>query len=489
MIRTGEEYSFVELCLNLPKQEDAIIISREININGKNLCKINGRMVTVNELKDYMKDIIDIHGQHENQSILEPAKHIKYLDQFAGEELLKIKNEYRELFDKWSELKLTLQENFGDDKEKQRRLDLLKYQLNEIDEAKLKAGEDEELEAQRKVMLNSESITENLSSASFQLSDVAMDAINTAKRNLEKIEDLDTKYSDGLNKVQELYYNLEELSRDISDLKEEIYFDENKRQEIEERLDLIFSLKRKYGNTIEEILEYANSIKQEIIKLENIEEFNENLRKQIIDTQSIMYELSKQMHEKREEIAKILNEKITNELTDLEMKNARFQVDIHWDNEEKYNKNGLDKIEFFISTNIGDTFKPLIKIASGGELSRIMLGIKTVLADVDKVPVLVFDEIDTGISGKAANKVSEKLKLIAKKHQVLCITHLAVIAAKGDYNFYISKEVQQGQTKTNVKKLKEEEIIKEIARIATGDETDVALEHARALRGGKNEIR
>ena len=482
IIRTGEDYSFVEASLNLENNEDSVIVSREINLSGKNVCKINGRMVNVNDLREFMLNIIDIHGQHDNQSILDSQMHIQFLDRFAGDTLLKLKEQYLKLYIHWNGLKKDLEEHFGDDKEKQRRLDLLKYQLEEIENANLKIGEDERLEAQRKLMLNSETISENLASANYQLSEVSLDSINIAKRNLEKIENLDSKYSENLKNIQELYYNLEELARDIADLQSEIYFDENERQQTEERLDLIFSLKRKYGNSIEEILNYAEDLKKEISKLENIEEYNNNLKEEISKVQVEMLKISKQLHKLRMETAKKLDKNITEQLVDLEMVNAKFKTDIVWSTEETYNKNGLDKVEFLIATNVGDTYKPLIKIASGGELSRIMLGIKTVLADIDQVPVLVFDEIDTGISGIAANKVGEKLKLIAQKHQVICITHLAVIAAKGDDNFYISKEVINEQTKTHIKKLNEEEIINEIARIASGEQTEVALAHAKALR-------
>ena len=251
---------------------------------------------------------------------------------------------------------------------------------------------------------------------------------------------------------------------------------------VEERLDLIFTLKRKYGNSIQEILDYGVEVKKEIETIENLEEYNTKLREKIENIEKEMSCLAKKMHDIRACFGEVLNEKITQELVDLEMKNAKFKVQIEGLEQGAYTKNGLDRVEFLIQTNIGDEYKPLIKIASGGEMSRIMLGIKKVLADVDQVPVLVFDEIDTGISGMAANKVAEKLKWISKTHQVLCITHLAVIAAKGDANYYIHKEVVEGQTKTRVQKLKEDEIIREIARIASGEINEVSLEHARVLR-------
>ena len=279
--------------------------------------------------------------------------------------------------------------------------------------------------------------------------------------------------------LQNVYYELEESARDISSLNEDNTFDEEERNEIEERLDLIFSLKRKYGNSIEEILEHGDKIKKELYEIENLEEYNNKLKKELKELENKMHDLAEKMYNIRTEVAKKLDNKITAELVDLEMKSASFHVNI--EKVEEFNKNGLDKIEFLIATNVGDTFKPLVKIASGGEMSRIMLGIKKVLADDAQVPVLVFDEMDPGISGVAANKVAEKLKAISKNHQVLCITHLAPIAAKGDNNFYINKQIENGKTKTKVTKLNKEEKIKEIARIATGEITEVSLKHAEHL--------
>ncbi len=482
MIRTGEPSSFVELSLYLPGrglEEDTAIISRETNLSGKNICKINGRLATVSELREFMKNVINIHGQNDNQSILDKETHIEYVDRFAGDKLLNLYKEYEELYEKRNEIKQELKRNYGDEKEKQRKVDLLKYQINEIEAAKLQPNEEEELNSKRKIILNSELIVENIKNADFNINETALEAVNTAVRSLEKISELDEKYNKVLENLQTVYYELEESARDISSLNEDNNFDEEERNEIEERLDLIFSLKRKYGNSLEEILEYCDKIKKELYEIENLEEYNNKLKKELKELENKMHDLSKKMHNIRVDVAKKLDEKITAELVDLEMKSASFHVNI--ESVEEFNKNGLDKIEFLIATNVGDTFKPLVKIASGGEMSRIMLGIKKVLADVDNVPVLVFDEIDTGISGVAANKVAEKLKAISKNHQVLCITHLAPIAAKGDNNFYISKEIENGKTKTKIKKLNKDDKIKEIARIATGEITEVSLKHAQHL--------
>lgn len=479
MIRNGQNYSFVEMQLTINNEE--IIISREININGKNMCKINGRMVTVNELKSFMSKVIDIHGQHDNQYILDISSHIKYLDEFSTEEIASIKKQYTEIYNKYLETKDELKKNYGDEKEKQRRLDLLKYQVNEIEVANLKENEDEELEETRKVMLNTEKISENLNGADEQITNSAIEAINVAIKCIEKIEDIDTEYAKTLGMLKETYYNLEEISRDIMDYKEMVYFDEDKRNEVEARLDIIYSLKRKYGNNIAEILEYKEDINSQIFEIENAEEYNKKLREEILVLEKQMNELCSKMHEIRAKNANVLETKINKELADLEMKNAKFKVNIDY-NENNYTMNGLDKIEFYISTNLDDVFKPLNKIASGGEMSRIMLAIKTVLANVDNIETLVFDEIDTGISGIAAKSVAEKMKIISRKHQVLCITHLASIAAKGDYNYYICKDVINGKMQTSIKLLNESETIEEIARIASGDITDISLTHARNLR-------
>ena len=486
MIRKGQNYSYIEASIYMPENENAIdgniIVSREIYSNGRNSCKINGRLVTVTELKEFMKNIVDIHGQNDNQTLLDKSSHIGYLDSFIGNEISLIKINYRELFEKYNEIKTQLKNNYGDEKEKQRKIDLLKYQLNEINQVNLKEGEDEKLEEQRKIIMNSEKITENLKLASNTLEEQAIDGINTAIRALEKIENIDEKYNKKLTELKNVYYDIQEISRDISLEKEEMFFDEEERNQIEERLDTIFSLKRKYGNSISEILKYKEEIENEIYEIENLDEINNKLKKELKSIEENMLKLSEEMHKIRTNKAKELSEKINTELQDLKMKNAKFNAMVELNKENEFNKNGLDLVEFLISTNIGEEEKSLIKIASGGEMSRIMLAIKSVLADVDKVPVLIFDEIDTGISGRAANAVSKKIKNIARKHQVLCVTHLASIAAKGDHNYYISKDVKDNKTSTKIKLLSEEETIEEIARIASGDISEVSIAHAKELR-------
>lgn len=484
MIRNGEKESFIEACIYCPENPNSIdgniIISREVHINGRNLCKINGRLVTVNELREFMSNIIDIHGQQDNYNLLDETKHISYLDDFSGEELNKLKQKYSSLYNKYCDINKELNKNYGDDKEKERRLDLLNYELKEITNAKLKLNEDIKLQEEHNIMKNSEKLQENLQIIDNSLSNQATESISESIRSLEKISGFGVQYEEKLSELKNIYYEVQELARDISLMSEEICFDEEERDNIERRLDEIYTLKRKYGNSIEEILLYKEKLENEINEIENLDEINKKLKLEKEKIKSEMIEICNIMTAVRKNKAVELSNLINKELSDLEMSNATFRVKVY--NNEEFDKNGLDKVKFLISTNKGEEEKELTKIASGGEMSRVMLGIKTVLADVDKVYTLIFDEIDTGISGKAAKVVGEKIKTISRNHQVIIVTHQASIAAKGDYNYFISKKVENNKTYTNIRKLNEDETIKEIARISTGDITKTSIEHAKELR-------
>ena len=488
MIRKGETNSFVEICMYEPENENSIdgniIVSREINSNGKNMCKINGRMVTVNELKNFMSKFIEIHGQNDNQSLLDNKFHLKYLDGFIGDKIIDTKKQYKEKYEKYIEIKQELKNNYGDEKERERKLDLLRYQFNEIEEANLKVNEEDNLEEKRKLMLNSEKISKNLNEADIAIGENSIDSINTAIRALEKIENIDKKYEDISSNLKNIYYELQEISRDISEHKEDVYFDEQERNEVEERLDLIYNLKRKYGNDVQEILNYKDEIEAEINHIENLDEYNNKLKKELKQLKQEMTTLAEKMHELRNEYGKVLSININKVLEDLEMKNANINIHVDY-NEEEFFENGKDIVEFYITTNLGEDEKQLAKIASGGEMSRIMLAIKKVLADTDKMPVLIFDEIDTGISGKAAGAVAEKLNGISKNHQVLCISHLPSIAAIADYNYFISKRVINERTNTNIRLLNEEETLEEIARISSGEINEATIQYAMQLRNKK----
>ena len=475
MIRKGENHSFVELCMYAPNDVNSvdgnIIVTREIYNNGRNMCKINGRLVTVAELKNFMSNYIEIHGQNDNQKLFDSKTHIKYLDNFSGEEVFKLKSEYKEKYQRYNDIKKELKNNYEDEKEKQRKLDLLRYQLEEIQEARLKSEEEIELEEKSKLIKNSEKIAKNLSEAEMAIGENTIDLIGNAIRALEKIETIDKKYEETVSSLKNIYYEIQEISSDVNGYLGDIEFDEQEREEVETRLDVIDNLKRKYGNNIEEILKYAEEIDEEIKKIENVDEYNNKEMTKIEEKISFI----------RKENAEELNNRINKELVDLEMKNAKINVKVEYKIDEFF-EDGKDQVGIFIKTNVGENESELTKIASGGEMSRIMLAIKKVLAEVDNMPVMIFDEIDTGISGKAAKSVANKMRSISKNHQVLCISHLAPIAAMADYNYFISKKVENDRTCTNVSLLNEQEVLCEIARISSGEINDVTLQYANELR-------
>lgn len=484
MIRANENHPLVEACIFYPNSDLAedgnIIVSREIFSNGRNTCKINGRLVTVNELREIMRDIIDIHGQSDNQKLMEVSNHINYLDEFSLEKISILKNEYSEMYKEYCSVKEELNKNYGDDIEKQRMLDLLNYQLDEIKNANLVVGEEEELEEKRKILSNSEKISGSLNETSNELNNHVLDGLSKSIKYMSKIENYSDIYKEKLIQIQSVYYDLEDITSQISDFTYDIEYDQDTARNVEERLDMIYSLKRKYGNNISEILTYKNSLVSQINEIENKEEYIKIQKEKLNALDNKMRNIANTMTAIRKENALLLEKKINEQLTELEMKNASFLVSIL--PEDEFNKNGLDKVEFLVSTNVGDDFKPLTKIASGGEISRIMLAIKVVLSDLDNTPIMIFDEIDTGISGTAAMSVSQKIKKISKSHQIICVTHLAVVAAKADYNYCIKKEVDCNSTKTKVSLLTETEALNEIARISSGEITKIALQHAQALR-------
>ena len=485
MIRSGESYSYVELCMYNPEDENAvegnIIITREIYGNGRNMCKINGRLVTVTELKKFMSNYIEIHGQNDNQKLLDSKTHIKYLDSFIGKEINGLQDEYKRRYNKYNEIKKELRENYGDEKEKQRKLDLLRYQANEITEANLKIGEEEKLEEKRKIIANSEKIAKSIQEADIALGENTIDLIGKAIKSLEKIESIDIKYEKTVSELKNVYYEIQEISRDISCFNNDVEFNEQEIEETELRLDNIYNLKRKYGNNIEEILKYKEEVEQEITKIENLEEHNNQLKLEQKEIEKEMNQIAEKMSEIRKGYAKELNKRINAELLELEMKNAKINVKVEYRIND-YFEDGKDDVKIYIKTNIGEKENELIKIASGGEMSRIMLAIKKVLAETDKMPTLIFDEIDIGISGKAGKTVAKKIKDISETHQVLCVSHLAAIAAKADYNYYISKTVKNDRTNTEIKLLNEEETIFEIARMSSGEVNEITLKYANELR-------
>ena len=485
LVRTGADMAFVEACF-FDADEEEIILAREIYQNGRSICKINGKMATVSELKEVGGKLIDIHGQHDNQSLLNPKTHLELLDNFAGTSLYKLKEEYSENLKKYKEVTSQIKKNYGDEQERARRLDLLNYQIQEIEDANLKASEEEELLERRKILLNSEKIAKALNGTHIGLEDTVLEALNSINREIGSIADLNEKYNTISTQLEETY-NLQDISSTLTYYLSEIDFSENEQAEIEERLDLFYNMKRKYGNTIEDILTYYEKIKEEKHFLENSEEIIHKLKNEQQELEKILCQYATKITEKRKECAEEIEKKINEQMQDLEMKKAFLKFE--FTKSDTFLENGKDEVQLLICTNVGDALKPLSKIASGGEISRVMLAIKTVLGDYDSVPTMIFDEIDTGISGQAGKAVAEKLKIISKKHQVICVTHLPAIVATGSANYYIDKIVEKSQTKTKIKRLNEDETVREIARVIAGNDiSDAVIEHAKELRKNKADI-
>lgn len=477
-----------------PEEDGTLIISREYSMTGKNSCRINGKMVTVSMLREIGQKLIDLHGQYDNQSLLRTESHIELLDSFAGKAMETEKERYLKLLEEYRSLKTRLRGLTGDKNDRERKIDLLKYQIDEIKKAKLKAPEEEELARQRALLTNSEKIMESLTSAyellysGSNMKSSASDSICEALTELNSIVKVDEKFARISKKIEELSYEIDDVIEDIRREKELVEFNPDLLEQIEERIDLIYKLKRKYGTSIEEVLNYCTTIEEELDQLLKSEEIITEIREKLDKLDKELFRAAEKLHGERLKACAIMEDRICEELNDLEMKKAAFKVNIHFEDtvdhngDRKFGNNGLDKVEFLISPNAGEPLKPLSKIASGGEMSRIMLAIKTILANVDNIPTLIFDEIDIGISGVAAQKVGEKLSFISKNHQVLCVTHLAQIASMADSHYLIEKLSENDKTVTAVSKMNAGQVRNEIARILGGASiSEITLKHAEEM--------
>jgi len=495
IIRTGSEKAIVEAAfqidnerfedifseIGMESEEDGtLILSREITQSGRNTCRVNSKLVAVSVLKAIGERLIDLHGQHDNQSLIKAENHIDLLDSFGGEAIQQLKREYSAILEQYRDIKARLKSLSGDPGERERKIDLLKFQIDEIKKSKLKTNEEDELNRQNLLLTNAEKIAGSLSmaysliSAGEQGSRPVTDVLNEALSQLGTVSRLDESYADMLRRLQDIVYQLDDLTEDMRKNYENVEFNPGLLVEIQERLDLIYKLKRKYGKTISEIHEFCSESETQLDELlkseENVIKLNANKN----ELEGLLYKASCKLNEQRIKAASILEGRICKQLDELEMRKARFKVDIQFDlpsvsqEEKKFTNNGLDKVEFLISANVGEPLKPLAKIASGGEMSRIMLAIKTILAEVDKIPTMIFDEIDMGISGKAAQKVGEKLSYISRGHQVICVTHLAQIASMADNHYLIEKVMDEATTKTTVTRLGGDKKVHEIARLIGG---------------------
>ena len=464
--------------------ENEIIISRTLSTDGKNTIRINGSPANLAMLKMTGELLINIHGQHDNTSLLSVKTHLGFLDSYGKDEIAPVYAKYREIFDNCKEIKRKIDEIDTDEQEKLRRKDMLEYQIAELEEANLQQGEEEELMARKLVLSNAQKISDNTIRAYDALyggeNGTAYDKLWEAANLLEKISGFDTKIDEVYSSLCDIAESLNEKARDLRYIQDGLSFDEEEADKIEERLDLIQTLKRKYGNSIEEILVFYDKICNELEDITTGSKRLESLNKELNENKKKLESEAQKLCKLRQTYAALLSQKVMASLSDLNMEKVLFEVKLT--ELESYKPTGTYDAEFMVRTNVGEETKPLSKIASGGELSRIMLAIKSVLRDTDSVKTSVFDEIDTGVSGMAAQKIGEKLLSMSKGNVVLCITHLPQIASLADNHYLISKSVDGGRTRTNVKLMDFNERVDEIARTLGGASvTDITRENARQL--------
>ncbi len=460
---------------------DELLISREIYSEGKSICKVNLRPATASVLKQLSSVLIDVHGQHDSAVLQNPELHISYIDAFGNtyNEL----TAYKEAYKKYRETERAIKKISMDDSDKAARIDMLKYQISEIENAAIEEGEEENLLALSKKIKSSENIMEIISETVSALDGTdemegALEGLSIAIQNVEKLSEFFPDFEGLPEKFQEMYYEFEEFGNDVKNAADELDFDPELQNRTEKRLDQIFRLKRKYGGSVESMMEYYQKAASELENIEFSEERLEKLNKQLSVFCNDVESKAKSLNKKRVEAAKAFEAAVSEELSYLNMPNVRFSVNFeHID----FTDSGCDNIEFYIATNAGEPLKPLAKIASGGELSRIMLSIKNVLADKDNVDTLIFDEVDTGISGSAAQKVGKKLKQVSYGRQIICVTHLAQVAAYADAHLLISKSTENGRTFTSVECLDKAGRVNELARIMGGEITEALKKSAEEL--------
>ena len=497
ILRNEEEPGYVELgffmedeaqiqllkALDVYPEEGMVTLSRKM-IGKRSVSKINGETVSISQLKEVAEILIDIHGQHEHQSLLYKKNHLLILDEFAKDIIKDVKSQVADAYQSYKKYKEELQEANLDEKERNKELSFLAFEINEIQEANLKEHEDEELEEQYRRMVNGKKITANLEEAygyTANANSNASDALSRAIYCLQDAARYDEKANELYAQLSEVDSLLNDFNRELSDYSSSFEFSEEDFYEVEKRLNEINHLKSKYGNTIQEILTYCEEKEETLRKLQDYDSYLEELRRNLVDAEERVSALSLQLSKMRQEASKELTKAIRDGLLDLNFLDVKFEM--VFTTLDHYTAAGIDEVEFMISMNPGEPIRSLGDVASGGELSRIMLAIKTVMAEKDRIETLIFDEIDVGISGRTAQKVSEKMAVIGKNHQVICITHLAQIAAMADAHFAIEKKVTEGKTRTSISLLNKEEEIDELARILGGAEiTEKVRESAAEMK-------
>ncbi len=500
-VRTGADKAVIELIvetkdpevINLLRsngidEDETIYITREIHAAGRSVCRVNGNLVSVSFLNELCKNLADIHGQYDHQSLLNPAYHIELIDRYDSKSIAPIKDKVKNIYHTYTETKHKLDKILNKQAEYQRKLDFMKFELDEIIAADPQIGEDEKLAERLQLLQNSEMIFEKLATAYellYEQTPSSQDCLGKASSLLQEIQSFSSDINSISEAISDCYYKLEDVKKDLRLQRDSISFSPELLNETIERIDLLDRLKRKYGGTLENVLKYKEELIHNLNEIEDSEELIESLNKALVKHQNELMEASLELTAQRKQVASEIGAKINKELKELNFNNANLTVSfsvVGDENNPKFGEEGIDEVEFLITTNKGETPKPLAKIASGGEISRIMLAFKRIVGDYTRIPTMIFDEIDSGISGVTASIVGNKLKQLSKNHQIICITHLAQIAAYSDHHYRIYKDDKDGRTLTNVLPLSEEEKKYEIARLLGGiDITDAALKNAEDL--------
>ena len=494
LIRYGEQKTFVEAIFSIENDEiyiilkeleieadEVLIISRETTISGKSIIKINGKSVALNCLKKIREKLLDIHGQHQNQNLLHKSSHIGYLDSFCGEEIDDLLQKFTNLKDEYDSIKTKIQRLKGNE-DREKLVNYTKFQIEDIKKGKLRIGEEEELREEFNLLSNAEKISLALGNSYAHLDSPkegisVLDGLSKVLNELSFVEEHFEKIKDKREQVEGAFYIIEEASREIRDLMGEVYYDEETLEKVNSRIYEISTYKKKYGDTVEDVLEYYKKLENQCNELVNSEQIIIELKEKINNIIGKMKTLGSEIHKVRSENAKKLESDIKEELSYVGLEKAIIKIEVELTDE--FNSKGYDDVSFLVSTNPGEPLKSLEKVLSGGELSRIMLALKCVFVGKDKIPTLIFDEIDTGISGTIAKRVGEKMYQVSTKHQVLCITHLPQISALSDCHYFVSKKVKDSKTFTEIRTLSKYDKIKEIAKMTGGDEiSDVTLENA-----------
>ena len=496
MIRTGADKASVRgVFTDVPElpwfeengvpYDSEVVVHREICLDGKNVCRVNGTLVTVSILRKLGIQLINIHGQHDSASLFDENNHLIFLDAYA--ENTNLKNTYLAYYEQVNSLRKEIQRMSMDEGEKLRRMETLRYQIEEISKAELEIDEDTQLEQRRKVLQNAEKLSDGIQSAVASLygdddCDGVASLLADAEREIARLSRYTDAYESLREKLADLMYQVQDVAEEVRDIRDDLSYSPDELERIESRLDVIHRLKRKYGSSCEEILTYLENAKTELDEIEFADDIIDKLKKKLVKAENEAMESALALRDNRKIVARKLSQQILSELAQLDMPRVQFSCEF---TETELTTNGVDSVAFYMSANAGEALKPLNKVASGGELARIMLAMKNVLAEQDQVATLIFDEVDTGVSGRAAQKVAEKLRSVATNKQVLCVTHLPQLAALASTHFLIDKHEKGGRTYTTVNPLNLEGRKQELARIIGGSNiTEITLKSAEEMLKG-----